>query len=69
MASSCSRRDGQRQPIYGQGMTVAALQALASRDQLLPGTTPSARSVLRALARVIDAPAPALLEEPVHRRR
>ena len=43
-------------PIYGQGMTVAALQALALRDELRPDTTPSTRSVLRALARVIDAP-------------
>lgn len=43
-------------PIYGQGMTVAALQALALRDQLRSETTPRTRSVLRALARVIDAP-------------
>ena len=43
-------------PIYGQGMTVAALQAIALRDQLRPGTTPSTQSVLRALARAIDAP-------------
>jgi 2-polyprenyl-6-methoxyphenol hydroxylase-like FAD-dependent oxidoreductase len=43
-------------PIYGQGMTVAALQALAMRDQLRAETTPSTQSVLRTLARVIDAP-------------
>jgi 2-polyprenyl-6-methoxyphenol hydroxylase-like FAD-dependent oxidoreductase len=43
-------------PIYGQGMTVAALQALALRDHLRPGMTPASRPVLRALARVIDAP-------------
>jgi hypothetical protein len=36
-------------------MTVAALQAIALRDQLRPGTTPSTQSVLRALARAIDA--------------
>jgi 2-polyprenyl-6-methoxyphenol hydroxylase-like FAD-dependent oxidoreductase len=42
-------------PIYGQGMTVAALEAIALRDQLRPGT-PSTQSVLRALARAIDAP-------------
>jgi 2-polyprenyl-6-methoxyphenol hydroxylase-like FAD-dependent oxidoreductase len=43
-------------PIYGQGMTVAALQALELRDHLRPGMVPSSRRVLRALARVIDAP-------------
>jgi hypothetical protein len=43
-------------PIYGQGMTVAALQAITLRDQLRPGTTPSTQTVLRALARAIDAP-------------
>jgi hypothetical protein len=37
-------------------MSVAALQAIALRDQLRPGPTPSTRSVLRALARAIDAP-------------
>ena len=37
-------------PIYGQGMTVAALQALALRDHLRPGSTLRTRSVLRALA-------------------
>jgi 2-polyprenyl-6-methoxyphenol hydroxylase-like FAD-dependent oxidoreductase len=43
-------------PIYGQGMTVAALQALALRDHLTPGTVPCSAHVLRALARVIDDP-------------
>jgi 2-polyprenyl-6-methoxyphenol hydroxylase-like FAD-dependent oxidoreductase len=43
-------------PIYGQGMTVAALQALALRDHLMPGAAPRSRRVLHALARVIDAP-------------
>ena len=43
-------------PIYGQGMTVAALQALAMRDHLRPGATLRTRSVLRALAGVTDAP-------------
>ena len=43
-------------PIYGQGMTVAALQALALRDHLTPGTAPGCRRVLRALARTIDGP-------------
>lgn len=43
-------------PIYGQGMTVAALQALALRDQLRSGPSPSSRSVLGGLARTIDAP-------------
>jgi 2-polyprenyl-6-methoxyphenol hydroxylase-like FAD-dependent oxidoreductase len=43
-------------PIYGQGMTVAALQALALRDHLRHGIAPRFQPVLRALARVIDAP-------------
>jgi 2-polyprenyl-6-methoxyphenol hydroxylase-like FAD-dependent oxidoreductase len=43
-------------PIYGQGMTVAALQALALRDHLRPGMAPSSRRVLGALARETDAP-------------
>jgi hypothetical protein len=44
-----------RHPIYGQGMTVAALQALALRPHLRPGRGLRTRSVLRALARVTDA--------------
>ena len=43
-------------PIYGQGMTVAALQALALRDHLQAGSARRSRRVLRALARAIDAP-------------
>jgi hypothetical protein len=43
-------------PIYGQGMTASALQALALRDHVRPGALPSSRRVLRALARAIDAP-------------
>jgi 2-polyprenyl-6-methoxyphenol hydroxylase-like FAD-dependent oxidoreductase len=43
-------------PIYGQGMTVAALQALALRDHLEPGVAGRSLRIRRALARVIDAP-------------
>jgi 2-polyprenyl-6-methoxyphenol hydroxylase-like FAD-dependent oxidoreductase len=42
-------------PIYGQGMTVAALQALALRQHLRPGRRPRTRPIQRALARVTDA--------------
>jgi 2-polyprenyl-6-methoxyphenol hydroxylase-like FAD-dependent oxidoreductase len=42
-------------PLYGQGMTVAALQALALRAQL--GSPPlHARHVMAAIAQVIDTP-------------
>ena len=43
-------------PIYGQGMTVAALQALALRDHVRPGLPPRSRSVQRSIARAIDVP-------------
>ena len=43
-------------PIYGQGMTVAALEALALRDDLQTGIAPRSQPMLRAIARVIDAP-------------
>ncbi|HEX6314705.1 MAG TPA: hypothetical protein VFZ73_07595 [Gemmatimonadaceae bacterium] len=43
-------------PIYGQGMTVAALQALALRHHLERHPTPQPRRFLRELARVLDVP-------------
>jgi hypothetical protein len=43
-------------PIYGQGMTVAALQALALRDHLRRGALPNSHRIMRALARAIDVP-------------
>jgi 2-polyprenyl-6-methoxyphenol hydroxylase-like FAD-dependent oxidoreductase len=41
-------------PIYGQGMSVAALEARALQTQLHDGTCPSARTWFRQIARVID---------------
>ena len=43
-------------PIYGQGMTVAACEALALREQLAQGMEGLQRRFLRAAARVIDTP-------------
>ena len=43
-------------PIYGQGMTVAACQALALREQLARGQAGLARRFFRAASRVIDTP-------------
>ncbi|HEV2886064.1 MAG TPA: hypothetical protein VGX49_04070, partial [Jatrophihabitans sp.] len=43
-------------PIYGQGMTVAALQALLLRRLLAEGTDHLARRFFRGAARVIDGP-------------
>ena len=37
-------------PIYGQGMTVAALQALALRHHLHAGTARPSRRIIRAIA-------------------
>ena len=43
-------------PIYGQGMTVAAAEALALRALLARGGAPDARRYFRAIAATIDAP-------------
>ncbi|GAA2021100.1 FAD-dependent oxidoreductase [Polymorphospora rubra] len=43
-------------PIYGQGMTVAALQALLLRNLLAAGGTRLARRFFQGAARVIDGP-------------
>ncbi|MDI1462892.1 FAD-binding protein [Catellatospora sp. KI3] len=43
-------------PLYGQGMTVAALQALLLRRLLTTGDAQLSRRFFRASARVIDAP-------------
>jgi hypothetical protein len=41
-------------PVYGQGMTVAALQALALQQHLRRLGSPSTRRILRDFARVVD---------------
>jgi 2-polyprenyl-6-methoxyphenol hydroxylase-like FAD-dependent oxidoreductase len=43
-------------PIYGQGITVAALEALALRRHLERGIQPQPRRVFADLARVVDVP-------------
>jgi 2-polyprenyl-6-methoxyphenol hydroxylase-like FAD-dependent oxidoreductase len=43
-------------PIYGQGMSVAAVEALALRRHLERGTEPQPRRWFRDLAQVIDVP-------------
>jgi 2-polyprenyl-6-methoxyphenol hydroxylase-like FAD-dependent oxidoreductase len=43
-------------PIYGQGMTVAALQALALREQVQRFGSAEPRRWLRRAARIVDAP-------------
>jgi 2-polyprenyl-6-methoxyphenol hydroxylase-like FAD-dependent oxidoreductase len=43
-------------PIYGQGMSVAAVEALALRRYLERGTEPQPRRWFRDLARVVDVP-------------
>ena len=43
-------------PIYGQGMSVAALEALALRRDLQLGAEPQPRRWFRDLARVVDVP-------------
>ena len=43
-------------PIYGQGMSVAALEALALRRHLQRGAEPQPRRWFRGLARVVDVP-------------
>ncbi|ADJ47303.1 hypothetical protein AMES_5478 [Amycolatopsis mediterranei S699] len=43
-------------PVYGQGITVAALQALTLRRHLRTGEPISARGYFRDISRVLDAP-------------
>jgi 2-polyprenyl-6-methoxyphenol hydroxylase-like FAD-dependent oxidoreductase len=43
-------------PVYGQGMTVAALEALVLRRHLRRGQPPRPRPFFRDIAKVIDAP-------------
>ena len=43
-------------PIYGQGMTVAAMQAVTLRDLLRGGSPPAAHKYFRRIAKMIDTP-------------
>ncbi|MGH8918146.1 MAG: FAD-binding monooxygenase, partial [Actinomycetes bacterium] len=43
-------------PIYGQGMTVAAMEAAALRDLLRDGTVPASGEYFRRIARMVDVP-------------
>ncbi|MGH3888391.1 MAG: FAD-binding monooxygenase, partial [Pseudonocardiaceae bacterium] len=43
-------------PIYGQGMTVAAMEAATLRDMLRNGSPPGPHEYFRRIAKVIDAP-------------
>jgi 2-polyprenyl-6-methoxyphenol hydroxylase-like FAD-dependent oxidoreductase len=43
-------------PVYGQGMTVAALDALALRELLREGSAPDPRRFQKDIAKVIDVP-------------
>jgi 2-polyprenyl-6-methoxyphenol hydroxylase-like FAD-dependent oxidoreductase len=43
-------------PIYGQGMTVAAMEAAALRDLLRRGSPPMFRKYFRRIAKVVDIP-------------
>jgi 2-polyprenyl-6-methoxyphenol hydroxylase-like FAD-dependent oxidoreductase len=43
-------------PVYGQGMTVAALESLVLRQQLGRGQPPQPLAFFRGIAKVIDAP-------------
>ena len=43
-------------PIYGQGMSVAALQALALRAHLQQHTTPQPIEFFRQIGRIVDVP-------------
>ncbi|WSA10251.1 FAD-dependent monooxygenase [Micromonospora sp. NBC_01813] len=43
-------------PVYGQGMTVAAIEAMTLRKWLLRGAPPEPRGFLRDIGRVVDVP-------------
>jgi len=43
-------------PIYGQGMTVAAVEAMTLRGLLVRGAVPAARRYFRAIAAAVDVP-------------